>query len=333
MYDPNHNSYKVSFKAALVEDLAKLAGTPPKTIMAFLVIGLLLGITATYIAITAVGDLARFDRSIRALDEAAQASQGDLRNLRGEVRENQRSLKAAADAIKESVDKLDSNQKDLKNRVEQLLSRTEQLEPKVERLTKDVGNLTLAQERVKTLETSLSEKQSANAKIQTQLTNTNRTLTNTVQELETKKKQLEVTLKDSETYKEQARSLSTKITAFEKTIGKLDKDRVMIVELRKDPPSTKDDADAFWRNMRRVAGESDSRLGLLVDNIISRIDSYFKWADAQPSPDKSIDEFFDWLVAYGSSGAADYDRAVQRFQREALLVVVTHIGLTVDLFP
>ena len=250
-----------------------------------------------YLAFLASTDLARMNR--------------DLRTLQSDVDGFESSLTA-------SIQRIDG--------------RLQQLDATVNELGKSVTELSALGERIRVLQSTLADREGANARLETVLATTNRTLATTMQDLEAKTTALESSARETELLNEENRELQSKIDVATSTLTILDKDRLIIIEVRKDVPASRSEALAYWERVRGLAAQSDPSLVVLVDTILSRIDPYFDWVEASPGPGATVEEILDWIFSYGSSGAANYDRAVQRFRNEALLTVITHIGLAVDRF-
>ncbi len=125
--------------------------------------------------------------------------------------------------------------------------------------------------------------------------------------------------------------LNEKLSSIEQIVAKLENDRLLLVELIKEPPEAREDAKEYWRSVKTVAVKSDPSLGPAVDKIIARIDAYFDWVDRSPARGASEAEWGSWLLDYHYSGAVDYGLAIDDFHKAAFQVVATHIDLAVTL--
>jgi len=148
-------------------------------------------------------------------------------------------------------------------------------------------------------------------------------LEKTLQDLESARERIGDLSKDVEVSKERMNSISA-------AMAKLDNDRMLLIELRKDLPETREDALSFWKNVKSIAVKSDPALGPSVDKIINWIDAYFDWADRAPPEDATDAQLGAWLLDLYRSGAMNYGAAIDDFENEAMLTVTTHIDLTLS---
>jgi hypothetical protein len=109
--------------------------------------------------------------------------------------------------------------------------------------------------------------------------------------------------------------------------------RLLLVELRRDLPQTRDEAFDYWSNVRTLAAKAEPALAPPADGVILKIDNYFDWSDRTPNPnaptDEYLDAYFDWQVDYTTSGAGAYVDAVETFTNYALEAVITQLDSVV----
>jgi hypothetical protein len=114
----------------------------------------------------------------------------------------------------------------------------------------------------------------------------------------------------------------------------VEKHRLLLVELRKDTPQTREESITYWKNIKTLAARADPALTSPADRVILKIDNYFNWNDRSPNPTGPADEYmnayFDWLADYTTSGAIAYEDAVITFTRDALLAVITQMDSVVS---
>ncbi len=106
--------------------------------------------------------------------------------------------------------------------------------------------------------------------------------------------------------------------------------RVLLVEMRKDKPIDRENAYAYWRSIKSVASLADPSLSSPVDKVILGIDNYFDWQERGPSQASQPEEYVDWLNGYDTSGAVSYELAIVRFNKDALLSLITELDLIRD---
>lgn len=106
--------------------------------------------------------------------------------------------------------------------------------------------------------------------------------------------------------------------------------RVLLVEMRKDKPIDRENAYSYWRSIKSVASLADPSLSSPVDKVILGIDNYFDWQERGPSQASQPEEYVDWLNGYDTSGAVSYELAIVRFNKDALLSLITELDLIGD---
>ncbi len=106
----------------------------------------------------------------------------------------------------------------------------------------------------------------------------------------------------------------------------VEKHRLLLVEMRRDIPVTREDARDYWSNLKSIAADADPSLVTPIDRIILRIDNYFDWDERQPSLQVSVDdEYLAWLESYGLSGASEYSAYVDVFTKDAMLAIINQL--------
>jgi hypothetical protein len=143
--------------------------------------------------------------------------------------------------------------------------------------------------------------------------------------------------KQAVTLEEQIQSIQSQMESQQSNLETLtemsdsvEKHRLLLVELRKDLPLTREDSVAYWNTMKAVASNADPALAPPVDRIILKIDNYFDWNERTPSPTAPADYHLDWLAEYSISGAIDYEDASVTFTKEALLSVISQMDTVVS---
>ena len=106
----------------------------------------------------------------------------------------------------------------------------------------------------------------------------------------------------------------------------VEKHRLLLVEMRRDIPVSREDAREYWSRLKSIAAEADPALVTPIDRIILRIDNYFDWDERQPSLQVSVDdEYLAWLESYSLSGASEYSAYVDVFTKDALLAIINQL--------
>ena len=105
----------------------------------------------------------------------------------------------------------------------------------------------------------------------------------------------------------------------------LEVDRMLLADLRKDPPGVRDDARRFWSNVKGLAVKSDSSLGSRADKIAAAIPAYFNWFERDFSSNEEAN------LTYLLTGAASYDSSINEFWGAFLLVVIDRIDTLIEL--
>lgn len=108
-------------------------------------------------------------------------------------------------------------------------------------------------------------------------------------------------------------------------LNRMEKHRLLLVEIRKDPPLSREDAVEHWTKIKAVASKANPSLSSPADKIMITIDNYFDWKDRNPSASASSGELAYWIDDYELSGASAYDKAILSFTGEAILAVISHM--------
>ena len=89
--------------------------------------------------------------------------------------------------------------------------------------------------------------------------------------------------------------------------------RLLLVELRKDLPISREESNTYWSNIKTVAVKANPSLASPADKVIIRIDNYYDWNDRSLDPSVSLDDYLTWQRDYTTSGAIDYEEATYNF--------------------
>ena len=114
-------------------------------------------------------------------------------------------------------------------------------------------------------------------------------------------------------------------TQFSDVATSAEQHRVMLVELRKSLPQTREGSAGYWYNMKNIATKADPSLSSSVDRVILKIDNYYDWNDNNPGNQSSAQDFLQWQSDYRASGAIAYEEATVAFTKDALQSVITKL--------
>lgn len=185
-------------------------------------------------------------------------------------------------------------------------------------------------------QTKVAELQAEANDIQTQLEGMDSASQTLVQEKEKLQTQLSQAEAQTTATQEQVQSVQSQLTkaqdkleAVREMSDALERHRLLLVELRKDSPKTREESIAYWNNIKTLAARADPALASPVDRVILRIDNYFDWDDRSPGSTASSNDYLSWLADYTTSGANAYEEAAASFTRDALQAVITQMDSVV----
>ena len=117
-----------------------------------------------------------------------------------------------------------------------------------------------------------------------------------------------------------------KLGVIRESADTFEKHRLLLVEMRRDVPTTREEARAYWSNLKSIAADADPALVTPINRIILRIDNYFDWDERQPSLSVSVDDnYLSWLESYSLSGASEYGAYVDVFTKDAMLAIINQL--------
>ena len=110
-----------------------------------------------------------------------------------------------------------------------------------------------------------------------------------------------------------------KFSSLQGMLPSLNQDRLLLIELRKDLPDTRDTAGLYLNQLKELGVKSDPSLGPKVDRINRLLPTYFDWYEKEyPTLGEAMEEYIN-------SGAVDFDTAYRDFEKDALHVVIKRI--------
>lgn len=195
-----------------------------------------------------------------------------------------------------------------------------------------IAGYAIPQFTISNLNSKLEELRDKSTRIEILYASANATLTSTAQQLKAKENELASALATLRTAQSETEAVKQKLEMVRRALAKIDADRALLVDLRREVPDRREDARSFWQDVRGRAVVSDSTLGAAVDRILDGLDTYFDWIDVQPGVGTTPEEYGRWLFKAAAAGAFDYLEAIDDFRSDALLVAIIHIEQAAGLF-
>ncbi len=114
--------------------------------------------------------------------------------------------------------------------------------------------------------------------------------------------------------------LQHSLTSFESLYDPLEADRKLLVELRKNLPDTRPEAEAQLQRLRDLALSSDpAKLGRLIDRVEDAAPAFLDWRFKQFTSTQEATQ------AYVTSGANAFDSSMTEFRSGVLLSVANRL--------
>jgi septal ring factor EnvC (AmiA/AmiB activator) len=105
----------------------------------------------------------------------------------------------------------------------------------------------------------------------------------------------------------------------------LDADRLLLVEMRREGPNTKDEAERLWSNIRNLAQRSENSLGSKVDAVTRALPAYYNWQSRAQAGDFATDN--EAFLTYQLVGADVFEASINKFWRAFQLVLIDRVGV------
>jgi len=190
------------------------------------------------------------------------------------------------------------------------------------------SDLWLADSQSQTLTEDLAATTQAEGSLRAQLSQVEKNVTSAIQTLAQQKSEFELL---SSAQKQIEAYGQNNLDSLREMSDTVEKHRLLLVELRKELPQTREESLSYWISMKTIAAKADPALAPPADKVILKIDNYFDWSDRTPSVTASSDDFLDWrFVDYTSSGADAYLEATASFTKEAMLAVIAEMDTVVS---
>lgn len=220
---------------------------------------------------------------------------------------------------------------DLKTNEDVLNSQILFLENQLSDLKEKESKLTQSQIRVDELQSQVNLFEQEHKQLTQEISSLNNEIVIIETELVDKKEELSLSVQQAELSETELVKLNSRLDLISDTIIKFDNDKLLLVELRKEIPTTRFEALDHWKRVKDIAVTSDPNLGPSVDKVISMVDAYYDWIEQQPGVNSTDAEFFDWIVQGNISGALNYTSEIGKFQNDALLTVIIRMDAALSL--
>lgn len=201
-------------------------------------------------------------------------------------------------------------------------------QPTVQQLNSTVSSLQASATSTSSTVSRLSEE---NANLLAKLSTTEAALSAKEAALSAKEAELTKSLKDLTGNQTQLATVKQKLGTIQNVTQKLNNDRLLLSELRKDIPSDLEDARVYWKGVKTIAVKVDPTLGPTVDQILDTLDNYFVSYIYPLRNSTSIDQFGQIFVDAEFAGAFAYSDAIDQFETDALLAIITHLDNLITL--
>ena len=104
--------------------------------------------------------------------------------------------------------------------------------------------------------------------------------------------------------------------------AKLDVDRLLLSEIRKDVPEAREEAEFYLERLKELAEKSDPvRLVPLFDRVLDQAPIYFEWLETEyENQDEQITEYY-------VGGARGFAFAMDNFRSAVFLVIMNRLDI------
>ncbi len=219
----------------------------------------------------------------------------------------------------------------LKTNEDVLESQISFLENRITELKIKESELAQSQTIVNDLQSQATSNELENESMSQKISSLNNELNVLENQLQDNKIQLSDSILRAEISESELSKLNSRLDYITVTIEKFENDKLLLVELRKKIPSSRNEAHDHWGRVKDIAVISDPTLGPKIDKVISMIDAYYDWLDDQPGVNSTDTEFFNWIVEGNISGAINYTAEIGQFQNDALLAVIIRMDAAISI--
>ena len=229
--------------------------------------------------------------------------------------------------ITPQLSELRAHEEVLNSEIDFLNSRVEDLE-----LTERNLNLefTDAKTNIAILNQNLMQSEQENIQFNSQINRLNTDVSNLQDNFESQKLELDTILREKDLSDAEVTRINDKLVSIKSVILRFDNDKLLLVEIRKEVPQTRNEAQQHWNNVKTIALQTDSSLGPAIDKVITKIDPYYDWIDKLENVTND-EEYINWIIEGQLSGAYTYNEEIVQFRNDALLAVIIRMDAALSL--
>lgn len=109
-------------------------------------------------------------------------------------------------------------------------------------------------------------------------------------------------------------------------IAQLESDRLLLAQVRKQVPQTREEAELYLGRLKRLASRSDPvRLVPLANRVLDQSVIYYDWLE------REFDDPGERVVEYYIGGARGFHIALEEFKSAAMFTVINRLDVTVGI--
>ena len=219
---------------------------------------------------------------------------------------------------------------ELRAHEEVLNSEIDFLNSRVEDLELTERNLNDAKANIAILNQNLMQSEQENIQFNSQINRLNTDVSNLQDNFELQKLELDTILREKDLSDAEVTRINDKLVSIKSVILRFDNDKLLLVEIRKEIPQTRNEAQQHWKNVKTIALQTDSSLGPAIDKVITKIDPYYDWI-AKLDNVTNDEEYINWIIKGQLSGAYTYNEEIVEFRNDALLAVIIRMDAALSL--
>tara|TARA_B100001179_G_C18566074_1_gene392832 strand:+ start:594 stop:1427 length:834 start_codon:yes stop_codon:yes gene_type:complete len=204
------------------------------------------------------------------------------------------------------------------------------LNSRVEDLELTERNLNDAKANIAILNQNLIQSEQENIQFNSQINRLNTDISSLQDNFESQKLELDTILREKDLSDAEVTRINDKLVSIKSVILRFDNDKLLLVEIRKEIPQTRDEAQQHWKNVKTIALQTDSSLGPAIDKVITKIDPYYDWI-AKLDNVTNDEEYINWIIEGQLSGAYTYSDEIVEFRNDALLAVIIRMDAALSL--
>ena len=187
-----------------------------------------------------------------------------------------------------------------------------------------------AKTNIAILNQNLMQSEQENIQFNSQINRLNTDVSNLQDNFESQKLELDTILREKDLSDAEVTRINDKLVSIKSVILRFDNDKLLLVEIRKEIPQTRNEAQQHWKNVKTIALQTDSSLGPAIDKVITKIDPYYDWI-AKLDNVTNDEEYINWIIEGQLSGAYTYNEEIVEFRNDALLAVIIRMDAALSL--